>query len=64
MRRRVAMLIVSLPLASVIPNLFGIRYHENTILFLAAGLVSWPIISLLLSGIVARIIGPPRLEIL
>jgi hypothetical protein len=57
------MLAAALPLAAMIPTLSGIRYQDNAILYLVAGLLSWPIISLLLSGIVARIIGPPKLEI-
>jgi hypothetical protein len=57
------MLMASLPLAAVIPGFFGIRYQDSTILYLAVGLLSWPIISLLLEGIFARIIGPSKLEI-
>jgi hypothetical protein len=57
------MLAAALPLAAMIPTLFGIRYQDNAILYLAVGLLSWPVINVLLSGIVARIIGPPKLEI-
>jgi hypothetical protein len=57
------MWIAALPLAAGIPYLFGIRYQANTILYLAVGLLSWPVINVLLSGIVARVIGPPKLEI-
>jgi hypothetical protein len=62
-RYGLAMWIGSLPVAAGIPYLFGIRYQDNTILYFAVGLLSWPVIRLLLTGIVARIIGPPKLEI-
>jgi hypothetical protein len=57
------MWVASLPLAALIPALFGIRYQDNPILYLAVGLLTWPVINVLLSGVVARIIGPPKIEI-
>jgi uncharacterized C2H2 Zn-finger protein len=55
--------IASLPLAAVIPGLFGIRFQDNTIGFLLVTLLSWPAIRLPLLSIVARTFGPPKLEI-